>query len=247
MGHAVDILTFNVWGLPWPLARHRRRRFEGILGHLAAREDHVVGLQEVWGGSHRELPGLRRGRQERDAGLALGSALPVDGEPTVQHFTRAQGTCAFKAKGVMVAEIGVEEVGAVRILVTHLQAHARYASTRAHQVDEVLEFASASHLPTFLLGDFNFHDDEADDLHAHERLLAEGFIDAAEQADATHPTWTPENVYARAGHGPQRFDRIYVRPSTRVHVAVEEAAVLLPETPLSDHHPVHARVLLSRR
>lgn len=246
MAHAIDLLTFNVWGLPWPLARHRRRRFEGILGHLAAREDHVVGLQEVWGGAHRQLPGLRRGRQARDAGLALGSALPVDGEPVVQHFRRAQGTDCFKAKGVMAAELGLSEVGAVQVLVTHLQAHARYAATRGHQVDEILERAS-THLPVLLLGDFNFHDGEPDDQHAHERLLAEGFVDAAERVRATHPTWTPENCYARAGHGPQRFDRIYVRGSTRVAAVVDDLTVLQPETPLSDHHPVHARVHLERR
>jgi endonuclease/exonuclease/phosphatase family metal-dependent hydrolase len=246
---ALDVLTFNVWGLPWPLSAHRRRRFDGIVEHLSVRADHIVGLQEVWGTSWRQLPlpSLRRAHRSRDSGLAIGGLLAHGTQPEVRHFRRASGADALKSKGVLAAEVSVAGVGTVRVLVTHLQAGRKAATVRAHQVDEILEEAGRSSLPTLLLGDFNLHDDAAEDRATEARLVAEGFADSAVQARAEEPTWEPETRYARGQHLAQRFDRIYARGSAAVIVRTTDAAVLKPENPLSDHHPVWARVVLELR
>ncbi len=243
----LDVLTLNVWGLPWPLSSHRRRRFDGIVEHLASRADHVVGLQEVWGGSWKHLPGLRRAARSGDSGLALGGALAQHAEPSVRHFQRARGTDALKKKGVLSADLAVAGVGVVRVLVTHLQAGRRAASVRAHQVDEVLEEAQRSPHPTLLLGDFNLHEDTGDDRAAEDRIASAGFTDAAVQAEATHPTWEPDAPYTRGRHPAQRFDRIYLRGGSHHSLRASASAVLRPERPLSDHHPVWVRILIEPR
>ena len=72
---ALDILTLNVWGLPWPLSRKRGLRMKRIRACLADRQDDLVGVQELWGGTHRALPQLRRGSGSGDSGLAIGGRL----------------------------------------------------------------------------------------------------------------------------------------------------------------------------
>ncbi len=180
-------------------------------------------------------------------GLAIGGLLAHDTSPLVRHFRRSRGTDALKAKGVLAAEVAVEGIGAVRVLVTHLQAGSKAATVRAHQVDELLEEADRSVLPTLLLGDFNLHEHAADDRGSEARLADAGFADAAVQARALEPTWEPDSRYARARHPAQRFDRIYLRGSTEIAARATDAAVLKDDAPLSDHHPVWARVVFDRR
>ncbi len=242
----LDVLTLNVWGLPWPLSSHRQRRFEGIVEHLAGRRDHVVGLQEVWGGSWKRLPlpALQRAPRSRDSGLALSGLLAAGAEARVRHFQRASGTDQLKAKGVLAAELEVPGIGGLRVLVTHLQAGRRAAAVRAHQVDELLEEAERSPLPTILMGDFNLHEDTGDDHRAEQRVASAGFVDAAVEAQSPEPTWEPDAPYSRGRHPAQRFDRIYCRGTSRVELCATAAAVLRPERPLSDHHPVWARIAL---
>lgn len=241
----LNVLTFNVWGLPWPAALHRQRRFRGILASLSQRSDHLVGVQELWAGARLPFAGLRTGPRTRDSGLALGGRVALP-EPTLSHFRRSRGTDALKAKGVLRAEIAQSEFGPLRVLVTHLQAGAKHAAVRAHQVDQLLETASGDAMPTVLMGDFNFHDRQADDAASAARLAAAGFVDAAVEAGTPEPTWDPENRYVR-GRRAQRFDRILLRSTARTELVATTTAVLIHDEPLSDHHPLWARVRVRRR
>lgn len=238
----LDVLTLNVWGLPW--ARHRRRRLSRATEWLKDRGDHVVGLQEVWGGSLRHIAHrLTHGRERRDSGLAVGGALDLRDRPRVRAFRRSRGPDALKGKGVLSAVAHLESTG-IRVMVTHLQAGLRHADVRAHQVDELLQRTqAAADLPTVLLGDFNLHSDSPEDQASHDRLLAEGFRDVALETGATEPTFHSANRYVIGKGRSERFDRIYVRCGKHVALEPLEAAVLEHEHPLSDHHPLWARLV----
>jgi endonuclease/exonuclease/phosphatase family metal-dependent hydrolase len=243
--HVLDVLTLNVWGLPWPLSRRRRQRFQAITDRIAPRHDDVVGLQEVWGDSHRLLPRLRphRPHGEGDSGLALaGRHAPVE-LPRLSPFRRARSTDALASKGLLHATMDVPGVGPLCVLVTHLQA-GRHADVRAHQVDEILDAAGHLDGPAVLMGDFNFDDRLRDDHASDARIASAGFVDAAAAVGCHEPTWHPGDAWLpRRGRG-QRFDRIYVRSGREVALRPASAEVL--DVGVSDHRPLHARLVAER-
>ncbi len=243
----LHLLTFNVWGLPWPVARDRRRRFEGILASLSQRRDHLVGVQELWSGASLPLPGLLRGGTARDSGLALGGQLvEPHHEPRLDHFGVSRGPDGFKAKGVLSLHVDVPDVGRLRVLVTHLQAGAAHASVRARQTDTLLEIAAEEEgTATVVMGDFNYFAGDAEDDASAGRLAAEGFVDAAVAVGRPEPTYDPDNKYTR-GRAAQRFDRVLLRSGDDIALAARDAAVLLHDEPLSDHHPLWVRLLAKR-
>ena len=93
MGCELEILTLNLWGLPWPLSRERalrkRRfleRFPTIADLAAASEDEVLA---AWSG----LGYYRRARSLRAAAQRIrddhGGALPEDLEDVLALATSA--------------------------------------------------------------------------------------------------------------------------------------------------------------
>ena len=243
----LSVLTLNAWALPW--SRHRRRRLRALTEWLRQRGDDLVGLQEMWGGSLQHVAHrLQHGRERRDSGLAVGGHLELRDRPRVRAFRRARGPDALKGKGVLSAVAHLEEDSAIRVLVTHLQAGWRHGDVRAHQVDEILERTqAAADLPTVLIGDFNLHAEHAEDERSHRRLLSAGFRDVAEETGATEPTFHSANRYVVGRGRAERFDRIYVRCGRHVALEAVEAAVLEHEHPLSDHHPLWARLVARTR
>ena len=202
----------------------------------------MVGVQELWAGAHLPWQGLRKGRGRRDSGLALGGRLEPADAPGVSHFRDARGPDALKGKGVLHALVHMDCGTALNVLVTHLQAGRGHAGVRARQVDQVLEVAEQRAGPSVLMGDFNFWSLEAEDDASARRLEDAGFVDAALETGRAEPTYEPGNRYAR-GHGAQRFDRIYLRSGQRLELKPSSTAVLVHDQPLSDHHPVYARVI----
>ncbi len=241
--HAVDVLSLNVWGLPWPISRARGPRFRRILEHLSDNAHDIVGLQELWGGTHRLLerlaPHLPRGRG--DSGLALAGVFRPLERPRLRAFRRGSGVDRLKAKGVLDALVTVPGLGELRVLVTHLQADARHATTRAHQVDELLEEAASQDIATVLMGDFNLYAGDHTDAASAARLAAAGFRDAALEAGDAAPTYCSRNPYVGGGVA-ERFDRVYLRNGPRVWLEAVATRVLQPASPLSDHHPLFARL-----
>ena len=238
----LDVLTLNAWALPW--SRHRARRLAALTEWLRQRDDDVIGLQEMWGSSLRRVPHrLTHARERRDSGLAVGGGLALRDAPRLRPFRRARGPDSLKGKGVL-SVVAHLQTGGIRVLVTHLQAGWRHGPVRAHQVDDLLVRAQAARdLPTVLLGDFNLHAGHREDQRSHERLLAEGFRDVAEKTGATSPTFHSANRYVFGEGRAERFDRIYVRCGRHVALEALEAGVVEHEHPLSDHHPLWARIV----
>jgi endonuclease/exonuclease/phosphatase family metal-dependent hydrolase len=238
----LDLLTVNLWGLPWPLAREHARRKRLFRDYLAGAAYHLVAIQELWRPWHRalELERIVLGRSRGDSGLALTGTLDIDGEASVRHFRSHAGADRLKRKGLLSARVTCGRMARLAVHVTHLQAGARHGAVRARQIDEILRHTSSDGAASILMGDFNFYDGNADDRASCARLRAAGFADAA-AADA-RSTYCSANPYARRRDCNQRFDRIFLRDGGGVRLRTRHAEVLDSVAPFSDHHPLRVRV-----
>jgi hypothetical protein len=228
----IDVLTLNIWGLPWPFAWDRARRFEKIARHFAAHAYHVIGVQEAWWpfGTRVRIPGLRLGAGRRDSGLGLAGSLVRDVGTELFRFDDAAGGDRLATKGLLRARIGDLTVG-----VTHLQA-GNEPKVRRRQIAQLVEWLGGEKGPVVLMGDFNFEETDTD---SERHLGRAGLRDLAEGSAV--PTWSPGNPFARA-HKPERFDRIYVRDGATVRWVAQRVKVL-PRV-WSDHQPLHATLAL---
>ncbi|MEQ1502093.1 MAG: endonuclease/exonuclease/phosphatase family protein [Myxococcota bacterium] len=229
---ALDVLTLNVWGLPWPFARDRTRRFERIARHFDRRSYDVIGVQEAWWpfGSGVAIPGLKLGTGG-DSGLGLAGTLVRGAETELLRFDRASGADRLASKGLLRTE-----VGGLTIAVTHLQANDDAVDLRLDQVRQIVGWLGGVTGPILVLGDFNF---VAADAGSEAALAEAGFRDAA--AADPRPTWSPRNPFA-TGRRRERFDRIYLRDGAAARWTVDRVQVL-PRL-WSDHWPLAAHLAL---
>jgi endonuclease/exonuclease/phosphatase family metal-dependent hydrolase len=245
----LDLLTVNLWGLPWPFARERRVRKRRFSEHLAAASYDVIGIQELWWpwrGALR-LPSLRVPASPRDSGLALAGRLAAR-ELRVEPFDEGTGADRLKRKGVLRARLATPEGDELALWVVHLQAGRRHGAIRARQVRRILELQAGERGPLVVMGDFNFYEAAREDRESAERLAAAGLVDAALALACAEPTYhTETNRYLRARRLAHRFDRVYLRHGEGLRLRPLAAEVLrLAPHPVSDHHPLRVRVRLSR-
>lgn len=242
---SVEVVTFNAWGLPAPVARERKSRFSEISDYFTAQAFDVVGLQEVWRGSVAmlRLDGLfTPSAAEGDSGLGLWTTHEL-GRSQLAPFEAARGVDALKKKGVLTSEITLPGAGETAVLVTHLQAGGSEANGRVRraQVEELLRGLAQAEGPALVMGDFNLYAENAEDRATLRRLGAAGLVDAAAEVGNVDGTYVGLN---------ERFDRVYLRSSEKVALCAQAAEVVAydddPNTraprSLSDHHPVQVRV-----
>jgi endonuclease/exonuclease/phosphatase family metal-dependent hydrolase len=239
-GVSIHVLTFNTWGLAPPFAYSRRTRFPRIDGLVHVDRWDVVGLQEVWWGARHMLhpDRLKLPSGEDDSGLAVLSRWTV-GDSRLHVFTRASGFDQFKSKGLLQTELAIPSVGRVLLLDTHLQSgRSEHASAvRSSQIDEILSVVGAVDEPVVLVGDFNLYEDLPLDVASAARLAAGGLQDAALVLGRKEATY-------RDG---SRFDRVFVRSSDRVQLALEDIEPVAGADGLSDHHPLAIGLRARRR
>lgn len=237
-GQSLEVLTYNTWGLPEPVARDRATRMPSIARMVREEPGDVVGLQEVWHGALRLLDlELLRSDEAGDNGLALVTSHPVRDQRVVA-FTAESGVDRMKSKGALASTVSLPELGDTRVVVTHLQAGPgeRAAQVRARQVETVLSLAGDEAQPAILLGDFNLHAASETDQATARRLAERGWGDVALQDGDPRPTYIGKN---------ERFDRILVRagPSR----CLTTLSVDVPQIELSDHLPVRAMLGVGQR
>lgn len=233
----LEVLTYNTWGLPQPIARDRKERMPGIARMVREEDADLVGLQEVWRGALRFLDlELLRTEEAGDSGLALVTPHPVHWQRAVA-FEDAWGVDGMKEKGALASRVELPALGETTVVVTHLQAgrSGPAARARGQQVDALLSLTSDQEHPAILVGDFNLHEKDPIDRRSAERLAAAGWVDVAEQSASLAPTH-------RNG---ERFDRILVRPGRQRCLSPEKVDV--PDSDLSDHLPVRAQLKAGTR
>ena len=251
----IDVLSINIWGLPWPISKHRVSRMQH-LDELNFDAYDVVGVQEVWRGAWRRIPDRQRIRRPEtcaDSGLGLTGRLADRAKTlTLVPFAATTGVERLKGKGILLSEVAVPDLGAIWVYVIHFQAGPDSGDVRAAQAEELLMLLEARPGPAVVIGDFNLYRDHALDAATEQRLAEAGLQDAALRVGAPSATYIADNPYIWKGEGGERFDRIYLRDGPDVALEVSSVAVLsyAPPAftePLSDHQPITARIRLHHR
>lgn len=245
------VMTWNVWGLPWPLSQDRTERLAEVPSELGRAD--VVGIQEAWGGALRRLdsPLVLPQEQPGDSGLALAGAMCGEASRALFHpFTVRTGSERFKRKGILETDVVVDGVR-VRVYNTHLQHGARSAPVRSAQIAQLLQLLQEHELPAVVLGDFNFYNADVMDHDTEQTMAHAGLRDVASELARPQATFRFDNRYAqRSGlqEGRERFDRVYVRDGAGASIEARDVDVLrYRNQPLSDHQPVRAELRLHPR
>ncbi|HEY4220674.1 MAG TPA: endonuclease/exonuclease/phosphatase family protein [Myxococcota bacterium] len=223
------VLTFNIWGLPAPLARPPRHwRFPKLRRFVDDSGADIVALQELWRFPLRPRDfddAIAAPVAQGDSGLAL---LTRHGVDAIEHGSFAVGAVgavdrSWSRKGWQRASL----TNGVTLVNTHLHAYAGDddAALRSAQIDELLDVTARIVGPVLMVGDFNVYAHIDSDQRALARIASAGFVDAAAPHDATL-------TYDRDGEH-ERFDRVFARGLTPT-----SARVVTSVSALSDHRPV---------
>ena len=198
------VSSWNTWGLPAPISKDRKARFERINDHLETPDADLVVLQEVWGGAKPLLPKVHLIAREEDSGLAFVSPKRTLRDISFHPFVVNGRFEGWKDKGVLAAISELADGTDLLVLNTHFQAgrSERWARNRASDTDVLLAAAEDWAGPVLVAGDFNFYAESPIDADNVERLWDAGFEDVAETLGAIAITYPRER---------ERFDRIYLR------------------------------------
>ena len=241
--HVLDTLvvsSWNTWGLPAPMSKDRKARFERIDKDLEAPDADLVALQEVWGGAKPLLPRVHLIAREEDSGLAFVSPKRTLRDISFHPFVVSGRFEGWKTKGVLAAVSELADGTDLMVVNTHFQAgrSERWARNRASDTDVLLAAVESWAGPVLVAGDFNFYAESPIDAENAERLWDAGFADVAETLGAVAVTYPRER---------ERFDRIYLRSGDDVCLQPLDLDVHdYQGMRLSDHRRLMATIQASR-
>lgn len=257
----LKILTLNVWGLPGPLAKDRKARFER-LGQTLLEYD-IVTLQETFSSDIEVLRQSTRFPYHlrwNNSGLRLGSGLYVLSKyPILRHDFRQFGNCTvadcLARKGVLFTRIDHPSLGAVDVYTTHYQAENKPVAEKIRIQDNnkvMQEFIAQNNspYPTIVTGDFNFWPDYPEYQDLNRRLP---LIDVWRSVNPNHPgnTSDPSNLYQQGKSQGQRLDYIFVLKQNTYQTTLLNAQLTHNQPVegyfLSDHFGVSAHLKFETR
>ena len=254
-GVSLDLLTYNTWGLPAPIGTKLKERF-GKISALIGGHD-VVALQETFSGESRQIfdakvypYGYRQSHagfpKLLPSGLALFSKCPLE-NIGFRAFEKCGTWDCHARKGVLHATVQVPGVGPIELYTTHYQADAEFVRERLDDNRILVDFVKENDKgnPTFLLGDFNFWEDEDEYGDLQDRLPS---WDLFRKFAPNAPGNTADpigNPWIKGDGEAERIDYIFYVPSSKVDLEIDKAAVVLSDDPQSDHYGVHAKVRLT--
>jgi endonuclease/exonuclease/phosphatase family metal-dependent hydrolase len=276
--NCIKLLTYNVCGLPTPIGTMecKPKRFFRIGRELRTISADIIGLQEMWESStelvlkasnypHRfselEVDRLRRNLLLGRSGLALMSKYPMT-DCELLHFTHSSGLEWMVRKGAMYSRIQTPQ-GEVDVYNVHLASEPErlnklFVSTNAsnlireNQLRELRDWIvrrSKPHIPVYVMGDFNFTEDN--NLYKRaERYFGEDLFrlrygysqisDSEEiENEISGATFDPKNnKFARSPKGDsERLDYVWCKGRDNHH-HLYGAERVLTANPLSDHFGV---------
>ncbi len=234
------VSSWNTWGLPAPMSKARKARFERINKDLEAPEADLIALQEVWGGAKPLLPKVKLIAREEESGLAFVSPRHTLRDISFHPFVVNGRFEGWKTKGVLAAISELDDGTDLLVLNTHFQAgrSERWAKNRASDTDVLLAAIADWAGPILVAGDFNFYSESPTDADNVERIWDAGFEDVAETLGTAAITYPREH---------ERFDRIYLRSGDGVCLLPLDFDVTEYQgMVLSDHRRLMATIQATR-
>jgi endonuclease/exonuclease/phosphatase family metal-dependent hydrolase len=249
----LNVVTFNVWGLPKWLNGASSDRFSKIARQLEQVGTHVALLQEVW--THRSFSKLSKGTNDfvrswwtasaRHRGTFLGqnglltlSHYPIIGAE-IKHFGTARLPDSLMHKGALKVTI-LANGQKFNVWNVHLQ-DGDSGKARDRQISELIVWISNSHdgqVADIVGGDFNSTPDSRD----FETLVRGIGPDVHQFAhDNAFPTWDGLKLAPEAA---QSLDHIFInlrQPDYEIAAKQERLfGAARPQDRLSDHMAMEA-------
>jgi endonuclease/exonuclease/phosphatase family metal-dependent hydrolase len=231
----LTLATSNVWGLPWPLSIHKRKRFEGLISIINTFQIDCIALQEVWVNADIEylrnnLPGYHvfdsRNFFFNHSGLVTISRFPL-GNGSLVPFKGSMKSLEFPSrKGVLSVDATIHGKN-IRLVNTHLyfstttEQHAKHQ----RQLNELV--VQLDRRPTILFGDFNMPKEEI--------LLGNSFAPISETKGASIEKKNPYSraLFNKLHHRERLPDYIF----TNFPVQVKDKTIVRDPF-ISDHYPI---------
>ena len=262
----VKIMTYNIWNYndPWP--ERRKLIVEAILNE----DPDIVGLQEIRDDRRRNPIGQDQARQIADRtgleyhfqpamvysknprcveGLCVMSRFPIKSASYVELTRNPADPKDFHQRIVLNGTISLD-LGDLEFFVTHFSLSPQMRISNAL---ELLSFLGSfnSHLPKFVVGDFNASPEETavKILKGTEKIDGQevmgNLLDVWEEAPPGRRRYPSEEGLT---HGNSRIDYIFVRKTSWIDVDVRQVSIAdrrSPEgIPASDHAALTATVNL---
>jgi len=249
----VDLLSYNVWAVPYGISPNIEARLQAIATEIVGRGPDLVALQELWRTEDAEAVGARLAEagyqhhhfgpgsggpdDEKGSGLFIASRWPIS-EVSFEAFSAGHTPHIpwhvdwMATKGVAAVRVQ-SPVGPLVVADTHLQATYLTGNYDFVQLAQALSLSRRLHdlsqdEPLFLVGDLN----------ASPRSLPVDVIIAQLGLVPAQPNY--------------EIDHILGRPGRHLGIELEQAASVLEEPvryeggegPLSDHPCLVARYRL---
>jgi exonuclease III len=232
-GNYVDlnILSYNVWGLPNPLTKNLKERMIKLGTALNGYD--IVNLQETFSDYTDEfilkkLNYTTKIRWNNSTFLSLGSGLssmskfPLKKKNFKKFIECATFDCNAN-KGILFTRVTVPNLGDVDIYNTHYQAEDKYEDIRISANKTLQEFIKENEVGnlTIITGDFNYPllDNTDSTSKAYKDLKNRlNVIDTYRVANPNDPGFSHDgrnNEYA-GEDPPERLDFIFVLPENRL-------------------------------
>ncbi len=250
----LKVMSYNVWGRPFPLPRKPARFKKKIPQALVKTKADIIGIQEAFTRSSKNLERMgeylhfakfnKRGFLKTGAGLLTLSKYEIEKVKTM-NFSKCAGTDCFAKKGVLFTRIIIGPGLKVDVYNTHLNAAGK-DSIRELQINETAKFIkkNSNQYPVFLIGDMNTYPMQ-DNYSEFNKLmnLKDSYSDFVESLQT--PSNDQINGYTngevRPGKG-KRIDYIFYRGAVEV---LESKVNMNGPKALSDHYGVISTFRLS--
>jgi endonuclease/exonuclease/phosphatase family metal-dependent hydrolase len=250
-GANLDLMTYNVWGLPGFLGERQKERMSQI--GPAVRGHDVVALQETFtkeaaavgklSNYDYKLTGSDGGLFRQASGLTMLTSHAVLAHDFVP-FTQAAAADRMAQKGVLFMRILVPGTGPVDVYSTHFQARGGAGPIRQHDVDTMVKLVKQHDegYPTFLMGDFNMTSDSPEYQSLVKQLDLRD-VYAERNAGKAGATSSPANTNHKPTDTPNRIDYIFARKNDRYDIAIDSADVGMTQTFNGKHASDHFAVI----
>jgi endonuclease/exonuclease/phosphatase family metal-dependent hydrolase len=249
-GAKLDLMTYNVWGLPGFLGARQKERMNQI--GPAVRGHDVVALQETFtrhasavgrlSQYNYQLTGSDGGLFRMKSGLTMLTSHAVLAHDFVS-FQQAARADRLAEKGVLFMRIQVPGTGPVDVYTTHFQAGGTREIKR-HDVDTLVNMVKRHDqgYPTFIMGDFNLTSDDAEYQDLMKRLDLRD-VYAERHLDKAGDTSSPLNTNHQPTDKGHRIDSIFVRKTAAYDIAIDSAEVGMTQKFDGKHASDHFAVI----
>lgn len=231
----IKMLTYNVWGLPWPFGKNVKNRME-MIGPTLQQYD-IVALQEAFSGHakilaetaafpYQEWHRKKKAFKMKASGLFIMSKFPIIKKEFL-YFKNCTSYDCMDSKGVLFIRVKHPELGPVDIYNTHYQSENTPTGSKIRLTDnnkamQTIYDHNKSIFPVVLMGDFNMLPGSPEYVDLKARMKLHDIFREKNPEDPGY-TYDPSQNKNATGVDKERLDYIFVPYKNHIRFMIKEA------------------------